>query len=147
MAENDDSVWRKILAMVRGMGKAHVKIGVFGDATKAAAHEFGAPGAGIPERSFIRLTFTHKQAELQKLLGALAKKVLTSKGEFTEKEALEVLGLWGATECKKTISEGPQEEWPELNKAYEAKKLAAGKTTMLVDTGELINSITYQVSK
>ena len=143
MAKNDDSVWRKMMARLNKLKREpHVKVGIFGDATKAASHEYGAPGAGIPERSFIRLTFNKNEAELK----AMTAKVTTQLvlGKMDVNKSLDVLGLWGASEVKKTIREQPS-EWPPLSPAYAARK-GANKNQILVDTGEMINSITHKVS-
>ena len=119
----------------------HARVGVFGDTAKAAAHEFGAPGAGIPERSFIRLTFAKQERE-QAAFSAKLVKAIVEKGMSVEK-ALELLGQWGVKEVRATIVKQPS-EWEPLSKAYAAKK-DPKKTKILVDTGELINSITYEV--
>jgi len=46
-----------------------VDVGVFGSRAKIARHhEFGAPAAGIPERSFIRSAFRESQRQIRKIL-------------------------------------------------------------------------------
>ena len=144
MAKSTTQVWDKLVRRLKVMkNKPHVRVGIFGDATKAAAHEYGAPGAGIPERSFIRLTFIKQEQEQKRLTAKLLNQVV-EKGMEVPK-VLALLGTWGAAQVKATITKGPQSEWPELSEPYGTDKAERGKTKMLVDTGEMVNSITYQV--
>lgn len=143
-AKPQDAVWKKLLLKVKEIADGpNVKVGVFGNVEKAAAHEFGTET--VPERSFIRSTFEKKQPELAKMTAKIAKKVF--EGGMEVEKGLSLLGEWGANECKNTIRNGPDPDWPALSSAYAEKKEAAGKTTVLVDTGEMINSITYKVEK
>lgn len=51
--------------------KLSAKVGVIGSkASIAAHHEFGAPAAGIPERSFIRSTFNEEKGKIGKIIAA-----------------------------------------------------------------------------
>lgn len=102
----------------------------------AAVHEFGT--ATVPERSFIRRTFEEKKAELARIIKTLAGKVV--KGTLTEDKALELLGQWAAAEVKKTITQ--HDIPPPLADETVARK---GSSKPLVDTGQLLNAITYQV--
>jgi len=53
----------------RMTGKDEVEVGVFGSKAKIAVHhEFGAPKANIPERSFIRSTFNEQRPKLVKII-------------------------------------------------------------------------------
>lgn len=53
----------------RMSGKDEVEVGVFGSKAKIAVHhEFGAPKAGIPERSFLRSTFNEQKPKLVKII-------------------------------------------------------------------------------
>lgn len=50
-------------------GDLTVKVGVFGSkAHVAAIHEYGAPGAGIPERSFERSTFNEQKNNVVRIV-------------------------------------------------------------------------------
>lgn len=49
--------------------KSYAKVGVIGSkAAIAAHHEFGAPAAMIPERSFIRSTFNEEKSKITKII-------------------------------------------------------------------------------
>lgn len=105
----------------------------------ATIHEFGSPAANIPERSFIRRTFENRRADVEKITGRLSEKIL--RGEMTVGRALALLGEWGAAEVKKTITVGNQIT-PDIQDATKARK---GSDRPLVDTGQLVNVISYQV--
>lgn len=57
--------------------------------------------------------------------------------------ALKLLGEWGVKEVRDLIH-GQPSEWPPLQEATIAAK---GSDKALIDTGELINSITYKVER
>lgn len=133
---------------------ATVRVGVLDDATKnvepgdapsklsllevAAQHEFGAPAAGIPQRSFIRATVDEKRADIGRLQLALAKQVLA--GKLTPDQALEQMGAKVAAWCQTRIAEGIS---PALQPETVRRK---GSSTPLIDTGQLRSSITYRVT-
>jgi len=141
----NDAVWRKIMKNIVEVKHGTVRVGVMGDAGEekgvslaeiAACHEFGT--STIPERSFLRSTFFGHGAEgLAKICEKLSKGLI--EGKLDEPHALGLLGTWAAAEVKKTIRAGID---PELAEATIAAK---GSSLPLVDTGQLINSITYVV--
>lgn len=141
----NDAKWRKIIKQVAVMKRATVRVGIMGDAGDekgvslaeiAAYHEFGT--ATIPERSFLRSTFYGHAADgLAKMCATLSKAIL--EGKMDETRALGLLGLWAVSEVRKTIRAGIE---PELAPATIAAK---GSSLPLVDTGQLINSITWVV--
>ncbi|MCJ7694313.1 MAG: hypothetical protein MUO40_02705 [Anaerolineaceae bacterium] len=53
-------------------------VGVIGSKAQIAAHhEFGAPAAGIPERSFIRSTFNEEKGKLETIIaGEIKRKII-----------------------------------------------------------------------
>lgn len=144
----DDSKWKQIVAAIATLADARVTVGVLSDGTEsdgtslleiAAIHEFGAPGAGIPERSFIRSTFRDRQREAATMAERLAKAIVL-RG-MPVKQALGLLGAWGAAEVKRTITSGDGVP-PPLKPATIARK---GSSRPLVDTGRLLASITWEV--
>jgi hypothetical protein len=145
----DDRVWQEILRKVNDAKQAHVKVGVLSDGDHdgigmielAAIHEFGSPAAGIPERSFIRRTFIEKESELAEICARLSKAVIA--GSMTTAKALDLLGAWGASEVKKTVTAGPHIPPP----LKEATIAAKGSDRPLVDTGRLIGSVTWEVEE
>jgi phage gpG-like protein len=145
----DDRVWQDLKKKLKNVD-GFVKVGVLQssghapDGTSmveiATIHEYGAPKAGIPERSFLRRTFDDKRDELAKITKQLAVKLIDNRS-FTMKVALGQLGAWGATQVKNTIAKGGHIP-PPLKKATIKAK---GSTRPLVDTGRLVNSITHEV--
>lgn len=150
-----DRGWKKLREQAKKLaGQPHVKVGVLasqgGDAPHeggeismvglAAVHEFGSPSRGIPERSFLRSAFAGDgKKSLAKTCARLYKQVLS--GKMTTKQALEVLGQWAAARVKRGITAG--EGIPPPLKPETIKRKGSSRT--LVDTGQLVNSITYEV--
>ena len=146
----NDKVWRKLKSRLAMLGRkdASVKVGVlegsgehdggFSMVELAAVHEFGSPANNIPSRSFIRATFVNNREEAARVLQRLAKGIVTNKLEVDQ--ALGVLGLWGANAVKRYITSG--KVVPPLKPATIARK---GSSKPLVDTGQLVNSITWKV--
>lgn len=149
----DDRAWRRILRLAESK-TPHAKVGILASkgggsphgnsgttiAEIAAFHEFGT--RAVPERSFIRRTFREKRREFRQMAAKLTRGVLqgTTRGGMSLKRALELLGSWGAAEVKKTITiDGVP---PPLASTTVAKK---GSSRALVDTGQLLNSITHEV--
>lgn len=108
----------------------------------AHVHEFGAPAVNVPERSFIRRSLSPAfggGAWLPAFTARLAKSVLAGKMDMTT--ALTILGQRGVAEVRRTITTGagiPPALKPETIKRK-------GSSRPLVDTGQLINSISYEL--
>lgn len=148
----NDKVWKKLLKRVGLLAHARVRVGVLsgsgGDSPTesgltmldiAMIHEFGAPKAGIPERSFIRLTFEMDQSKLAKFTARLARLIIL--GEVSVERALSLLGEFGVSRVKKTIIDG-------VSPALAASTIAAkGSSKPLVNTGQLLNSIGHDRTK
>ena len=157
MAKQDLTEWNRIRKTVKSLATHDIHIGIFGDkggnedqggitlVEIGAIHEFGAPGAGIPERSFLRRTFELKNDVLQKFMGQLIGKAL--EGKLTAEQVFEALGMWGATEVKKTIND--QLVTPKLSESAAGQRTIArkGSSVTLVDNGVLVNAINYEVAK
>jgi hypothetical protein len=152
-------VWDKLFKQLT-KPQPHVKVGIIGDKggnadhggismiELGAVHEFGAPKVSIPERSFIRRTFRVRQKELGKTIGELVKRVNWKDSKSIE-QALGKLGAWGAAQVKNTITEGAGLAAPgggfagePLQERTIARK---GSDRPLVDTGRLLNAITWKV--
>src|SRR5690348_6338928 len=83
--KDDDRVWEKLKSDLGPLaeGETCIKAGVVGGAAAeqrkdgitnaelATIHEFGAPQAHIPARSFIRSTFDNKRVEYERALQEL----------------------------------------------------------------------------
>jgi len=107
------------------------------NAVIAAAHEFGVPDKNIPERSFLRSTFNENKDKAASFLATRIRNALISKGDMNK--PFELLGLKMATEVKGKIQSGIE---PPLLKATIKRK---GSSKPLIDTGQLVQSITYEV--
>lgn len=132
--------------------KASVRVGVLSDAPKkeregatgkysllevAAVHEFGAPRAGIPARSFIRGTIDERTEDIARLERVMLAKVVA--GDIALKPALDAIGAKVAGWIQQRIAAGIE---PALSPATVAKKKSS---TPLVDTGQLRSSVTWLV--
>jgi hypothetical protein len=148
-----DLAFSKIMTNIKKIeGKPYVKVGVMEGplVVIAASNEFGTNRAGrgnsvtIPERSYMRSTFDEKKDEWTKLTDRLRMAVLT--GKQTIDGALKILGLEIQADVKKKIVSGVP---PANALSTLEKKTVGGKrgTTTLVDTGDLLGAIDFQVVK
>lgn len=154
----NDRVFRELRAKIGEVADRRVKVGVLESSDEAvtvtnedgkeseitmvelaAIHEYGAPGANIPERSFIRRTFSEPEGAeaMREFLAEQAEKIL--KGELTPATALKQLGAWGAAAVRARIRQGI----PPPN--AEATVQRKGSSTPLVDTGGLINAVSWEI--
>lgn len=144
-----DRGWGNLQKLFASLGSQRptVKVGIFGGQEPtgigtvqlATIHEFGAPAANIPERSFLRSTMDRGKPEyletMKKLLG------LVIDGRATVHDVLELLGQRISADVKKYIATGPGVP-PPLRPATIRRK---GSDRPLVDTGRMLASITYEV--
>lgn len=144
--QGDVKVWRELYSR---LADAKVDVGVLAEkgglettsdgitmVELAAIHEYGSPDAGIPERSFIRWTFNNPAniKIMSDICAKLVKKFL--RGAKLE-TSLGLLGAWAVGAIKTTIrSRIP----PPNAKSTIARK---GSSTPLVDTGRLLNSLSW----
>lgn len=108
----------------------------------AAIHEWGAPNAGIPERSFIRATVDKEKENINKLLKANIKAHEENFLAMPFKNVLGQVGEYVTNSIQNAIRNRLQ---PELKDATVRRKTVGGKTgdVPLIDTGQLIQSITH----
>jgi hypothetical protein len=146
-----DAPWRKLYKRIEEMHSVRARVGVLsskggekahgnGDATVvevAAFHEFGTEH--VPERSFIRSTFySRRAAQLKQKVAEITRAIVA--GAIDVRKGVGLLGAWGAGEVKNTITQ--TDIAPPLAPAtVEAK----GSSQPLVDTGQLLGSITWEV--
>jgi len=147
--EDIDRGYKKFLAQLRLAKRGPiVKIGIQDDAGLhgdsgttiadiATFNEFGAPGANIPERSFIRSTMDENRQALLKLNKELFFKL--AEGRMTTKRALNILGLKIVTLIRKKITDLKD---PPNKPATIAHK---GSSNPLIDTGLMRASIRHRV--
>lgn len=151
----NDKLWQDLLKKVRGVGDSHVKVGVLGAkgearaqgsdegltvAQLAAIHEYGAPSRNIPQRSFIRRPFEENPGDLAAMTAKVARQFM--RGEMSLVKALNVLGLWGSQQIKNRVL---QQVIPPPNRPSTVK--AKGSSRPLVDTGQMINAVTWEVKE
>ncbi len=127
--------------------------GELGDMTEvasvAAIHEFGAPKANIPERSFLRAAHD----ENLRALAALKKRLYSEivEGRLTTAEALAQLGEWMTNKTQKKIRDLKQPALAPATVRAKARtlrgkrkaKFLAGGGNPLIDTGQMLNSVTH----
>ena len=105
----------------------------------ASIHEFGAPDAGIPERSFVRAYVDENRAQIEAWQYALGLRALS--GEITAKQALNQLGALIAGGMQDRIARGIAPP----NTVETIMRKGSGKP--LIDTGQLRSSITWKVRR
>lgn len=161
-----DKGWRDLLKTVKDLrdGGSYVKVGVQGDDAKvsagemsvvklAAIHEFGSRAANIPQRSFIRSTYKRNQRLYLQMLRALLAQVLKKGSGMTIERALSLVGAKMSSDIKRYVTEGEGVQPPNTPQVFLRKLMkntrGFNRTGMaprpLVDTGQMINSVTWAV--
>lgn len=149
----DDRAWRDLMSRLGGADD-HVKVGILGSkgggkseggsdltvAGVAIIHEFGSDDGKITERSFIRRTLLLREREIAAMQARLTAQVV--EGNLSLDRALELLGAYVAGEVKKLIAEGDPIPPPLAESTVERK----GSTRPLVDKGQLVNTVSFEVS-
>jgi hypothetical protein len=137
---------------IRQLGSMRVKVGVQGrEAAQvrpggltmvglATIHEFGAPTANIPQRSFLRSTADANRGTYARVLEGAVKKLVKKPQAFKAKAELFRLGERVRADVIKRIKAGIPP--PNTPATIAGKK---GENVPLIDTGQLISSITSVV--
>jgi hypothetical protein len=107
----------------------------------AITHEFGDDRRNIPQRSFLRSTFEDKKSKIEKTATLLLKRDLKDN-DFEPKKILSKLGVWFVGEVKNKFRTN---DWDALEDRTRGGKNKEGRATPLHDTGQLKNSIDFQV--
>ena len=142
-----DLGWQRIVLELARMENAVVDVGVHSDAgsskegTPIAAYgaynEYGAPKAGVPERSFMRSTFDETIPKLNRIREKALETVYL--GRLTAEQAAAALGEQHQGDIQRKIRSGV----PPPNKPATIKR--KGSSTTLNDDGLLRQSIRYEV--
>ena len=74
----------------------------------AQIHEYGAPDAGIPERSFVRSTVSTNQSKYDGQIASLRDEIFDANSDLTVEKALGLIGQSASSDMKKTIRAGIQ---------------------------------------
>lgn len=96
-----------------------------------AVHEFGSPSRGVPERSYLRSTIEGNRSKYADTMKGIGARI--AKGEISKSEGLQLLGLILQTDIKDKIID------------LKSPSLTYRDGNPLVDTGHLVESITFQV--
>lgn len=150
-----DQGWRAMLARAREIaGGRGVRVGILADEPKrsrepetsglslvevALIHEFGAPAAGIPQRSFLRATIDEHAPDIRRLILAVAARALD--GAITPAQALDQIGSKVAGWVQTRIDQGIA---PPLKPETIARK---GSSKPLVNVGQIKAAITWKVGE
>lgn len=115
----------------------------------AFIHEFGSSKRNIPERSFLRLGLDRGREQIIEAQKQSADEWLLGYGKISLKQVMSKIGLEAQNQVRKIFisSNG----WPnDPNSAQYKKKLKKGKKggtpKALIDTGQLMQSITFEVT-
>lgn len=149
-----DHGMRRFQALVRDLAKSdpHVKVGVLEEkgggeevegtgitmAGLAAIHEFGAPDANIPERSFIRASFDQNRDKYRQRLRTYLKAIIA--GKMTAKRAFGLLGAEAASDIRQFVRAGveppnaPSTAWRKLKGQRDAATSATRELDRLTDS-------------
>jgi ABC-type Zn uptake system ZnuABC Zn-binding protein ZnuA len=103
--EDNDKGLKRIRKRIKAIENRNfvVDSGLFGyQARIGVIHEYGAPEANIPQRSFIRSTIDENRNEYISLLEKFSEKIL--EGKITIKQVLNILALKLASDIKKKIT-------------------------------------------
>nr|DAX94561.1 MAG TPA: virion morphogenesis protein [Caudoviricetes sp.] len=125
--------------MVGVTAKSNARSDELTNADLAMIHEFGSPAHNIPERSFLRKPLINNAEAVANLAKNAIGKFIA--GEISAAEALGVIGEEAKGISKEAVTNGIN---PALNPATIKRKKSSKP---LIDTGQLINSITYEVRK
>lgn len=106
-----------------------------------AVHEYGSLDGTTPQRSFLRVPMYTNRDKIKKMIFNEYTKVINNKSEVMP--ALHRLGAYGEGISKASFRKN---DWEPI-KASSQKRKGDSKTTTLVDTGQLRQSITSVVEK
>ena len=113
------------------------------NATLAYIHEHGDPSRNLPARPFLRPVMEQERAFVETTLSKAMREALTHFDAKSIPVALRRIGLQLSTRAKENIR--TQHNMAPLSKRTLARK--GSKTKALIDTGQLLNAITYEVGK
>ncbi len=151
--KDDRRRWDRLRRALKDKDSA-VEVGVRGDGNErqgggpsnvglATIHEFGitieSTGVVIPQRSFIRSTMDDNKRKYQNLLKRFGAKVVAM--DLKVDQAMDLVGLQVAADMRAKIRNGI----PPAN--ADATIVRKGSSKPLIDTGQLLGSITHKVVK
>ncbi len=157
--KDEDKGFDAFVKGLRDLPKLRAKVGIQGtQALRQAApgltmvhlgaiHEFGAPSAGIPQRSFLRSTADANEGKYQSRLRKIVANLARTPGTFSlrgdlfklgEKVRADVINRIRRSEIKQDLADS--------TKRSKARKAGGTVEPALIDDGMLIGSIRAVVS-
>ncbi|WDN61703.1 hypothetical protein [Xylella fastidiosa] len=144
----DPKTWKALAQRLHAMAQRCVVVGIpaahnartedgIGSAGLLAVHELGAPERGIPERSVVRRSISEHQDNYVALHRQHLRAVL--RDAMSVETALDTLGAVAAGDVQATIRHA---DLPPLRQQTIRRK---GSSAPLIDTGQMLQSITYEV--
>lgn len=141
--KTDTKKWQEMKRRVAALGKVHVDVGAFGGvhssgltiAELLAIHEYGT--ATVPARAPMATTFVQSRKSIGSFMAKVTKAVV-EENKMTPDQGMALVGEFCVSEIRKTIIAGLA---PPLEPETIKRK---GSSTPLVDSGQLINGITYR---
>lgn len=103
----------------------------------AAVHEFGSPSQGIPERPFLRVAVQRNRQKYVRLNRINLVKML--RGQATVEQSLGQLGEMAKGDVQTEIRSGV------FTPLKEATKKRKGSDKPLIDTGQMVQSIAWEL--
>lgn len=117
--------------------------GVINGAVLAGVHEFGTRDGRIPSRSYMRATIDKMRQEISKTQERMFDLLL--QGKLDVKKALGLLGQKVQQAFQKAIEDGLEPPLAESTKKRRRQGDGSGIFKPLLDTGQLRNSITWEI--
>ncbi len=138
-----DKPFRDIVANVKRLSGRRVRVGVLeGElALLAIWMEYGVPSKNIPSRPFLRATFLLRRKEIVAFQHRCVRLIL--QGTIDETQALSLIGEYVVSLIKESIVVYGKQIFVPLKPATIRAK--GGKTSPLIDTGALLNAITWKI--
>jgi hypothetical protein len=101
----------------------------------AAWNEFGVPAKNIPSRPYFRNAIDGSREELKEFKKDIFEQV--TQGKINPHQAFELIGLWMQNKIRESILKG---SW---KPNAERTKREKGSSKPLIDSGQMINSLTF----
>jgi phage gpG-like protein len=147
----------ELLKSVKELAKQQVLVGIPSsgsrsdgpsNATLGYIHEFGSPARNIPARPFLFPAVNKLKDKATEMLKEAASLYMDHK-EGQAKAVLESIGIMAMNAVKNNIVSGGDPTFAPLAPATLSARQARGHagTKPLIETGQLLNSITYLVRK
>lgn len=153
-----DKGYENVRRRISESNDTHVTVGFHADENDseqvqvASVHEFGAPRANIPERSFLRSTVDEKRKDYRKLWAKLL--ALAIGGDMSIRTVFRLVGERARADVQQKIVDVQRP--PLQPETIEQKKRKSGKDQIkmvdgqdtgnpLIDTGNMRQSVNYKI--